>query len=112
MLIIFLAEVAGAVVLLVFQGVVSDSQMHQTNKEDLLCNRCLLEKPEAKMDRCVSTWLSQAKELLESLEDEVRKGIQADYGKDEGLTSLWNATMIQVLCIFMYFNVSTCCFWD
>lgn len=49
------------------------------------------------MDRCLSTCLSQADQLLESLEDEVRKSIQTDYGKDEGLTSLWNATMTQVL---------------
>ncbi|XP_010738881.1 tetraspanin 34a [Larimichthys crocea] len=59
-LIIFLVEVVGAVVLLVFQGV--------------------------------------ADQLLESLEDEVRKSIQTDYGKDEGLTSLWNATMTQFQC--------------
>uniref|UniRef100_UPI0037E82C51 tetraspanin 34a n=1 Tax=Semicossyphus pulcher TaxID=241346 RepID=UPI0037E82C51 len=59
-LVIFLIEVAGAVVLLVFQDV--------------------------------------AQELLGELEDEVRKGIEVNYGKDEGLTSLWNATMEQFKC--------------
>ncbi|XP_035515389.1 tetraspanin 34 [Morone saxatilis] len=59
-LIIFLAEVAGAVVLLVFQDV--------------------------------------ADQLLGSLEDEVKRSIQKDYGSSESLTSLWNATMEQFKC--------------
>ncbi|XP_040892300.1 tetraspanin-1-like [Toxotes jaculatrix] len=59
-LIIFLVEVAGAVVLLVFQGL--------------------------------------ADELLQSLEDEVRSSIERDYGEDEGMTSLWNATMDEFKC--------------
>lgn len=59
-LIIFLIEVAGAVLLFVFQGV--------------------------------------AGELLQSLETEVRKNIQQKYGKDESLTSLWNATMEEFKC--------------
>nr|XP_020452757.1 tetraspanin-1-like [Monopterus albus] len=59
-LIIFLAEVAGAVVLFVFQGL--------------------------------------ADQLLQSVEDEVRKSIRKDYGSDEGVTSLWNSTMTEFKC--------------
>ncbi|XP_042340318.1 tetraspanin 34 [Plectropomus leopardus] len=59
-LIIFLIEVAGAVVLLVFQGL--------------------------------------ADQLLESLEEEVRISIRNEYGKGEGLTSLWNKTMEEFAC--------------
>ncbi|XP_026159376.1 tetraspanin-1-like [Mastacembelus armatus] len=60
MLIIFLIEVAGAVVLLVFQGL--------------------------------------ADQLLQSLEDEVRKSIVKNYGYSESVTSLWNATMDKFQC--------------
>ncbi|XP_074520037.1 tetraspanin 34a [Halichoeres trimaculatus] len=59
-LIIFLIEVAGAVLLFVFDDV--------------------------------------AKPLLESLENEVRKDIQQNYGDNEGVTSLWNTTMEQFKC--------------
>ncbi|XP_029365474.1 tetraspanin-1-like [Echeneis naucrates] len=59
-LIIFLAEVAGAVVLLVFKDL--------------------------------------AKDLLSALEKDVIKSIREDYGKDEGVTSLWNATMEEFHC--------------
>lgn len=59
-LIIFLVEVAGAVVLLVFQGL--------------------------------------ADELFKSLGDEVRKSIKKEYGKNEAMTSLWNATMEEFKC--------------
>ncbi|KAJ0050592.1 hypothetical protein NL108_005005, partial [Boleophthalmus pectinirostris] len=59
-LIIFLIEVAAAIVLLVF--------------EDL------------------------AASLIDGLEDEVRKDITENYGKDEHITDLWNATMMQFKC--------------
>lgn len=59
-LIIFLIEVAGAIVLFIFQGL--------------------------------------AGELLDSLETQVRASIRNDYGKENSLTSLWNATMDQFKC--------------
>ncbi|XP_008274906.1 tetraspanin 34a [Stegastes partitus] len=59
-LIIFLIEVAGAVVLFVFQSV--------------------------------------AAELLDSVETAVRKSIRTNYGQDESLTSLWDATMEEFKC--------------
>lgn len=59
-LIIFLIEVAGAVVLFVFDDV--------------------------------------AKPLFESLEKEIRKDIQENYGDNEAVTSLWNSTMEQFKC--------------
>ncbi|XP_047222312.1 tetraspanin 34 [Girardinichthys multiradiatus] len=59
-LIIFLIEVAGAVVLFVFDDVAED--------------------------------------IFDNLEDEVRKTIQKNYGEDEKMTSLWNATMEQFEC--------------
>ncbi|XP_044044916.1 tetraspanin-1-like isoform X2 [Siniperca chuatsi] len=59
-LIIFLIEVAGAVMLFVFQDL--------------------------------------AEELLQSLEDDVKKSIEKDYGSSESLTSLWNATMEEFKC--------------
>ncbi|XP_041838016.1 tetraspanin 34 [Melanotaenia boesemani] len=59
-LIIFLIEVAGAIVLFVFQGL--------------------------------------AGELLNNLENQVRASIQKDYGKENSLTSLWNATMEEFKC--------------
>ncbi|XP_038569633.1 tetraspanin-1-like [Micropterus salmoides] len=59
-LIIFLIEVAGAVVLLVFEGL--------------------------------------ADELFQSLEDDVKKSIEKEYGHSESVTSLWNATMEEFKC--------------
>ncbi|KAM9856965.1 tetraspanin-1-like [Aulostomus maculatus] len=59
-LIIFLIEVAGAVVLFVFEDV--------------------------------------ADQLFMSLESEVIESIKRDYGSDDSLTSLWNATMDQFQC--------------
>ncbi|KAM4750902.1 tetraspanin-1-like [Anableps anableps] len=59
-LIIFIIEVAGGVVLFVFKDTVD--------------------------------------ELFNSIEDKVRKDIQSNYGKDDDMTSLWNATMEQFHC--------------
>lgn len=59
-LIIFLIEVAGAIVLFVFQGL--------------------------------------AGELLGNLENQVRASIRKDYGNENSLTSLWNATMEEFKC--------------
>ncbi|KAM6940077.1 tetraspanin 34a [Xenentodon cancila] len=59
-LIIFLIEVAGAIVLLVFQGL--------------------------------------ADQLLKGVETQVRASIQKNYGNDNSLTSLWNATMEEFKC--------------
>ncbi|KAM9314557.1 tetraspanin 34a [Pholidichthys leucotaenia] len=59
-LIIFLIEVAGAVVLFVFGGL--------------------------------------ADQLLAEIENEVRTSIRENYGKDESMTSLWNATMDEFKC--------------
>ncbi|XP_030270313.1 tetraspanin 34a [Sparus aurata] len=59
-LIIFIIEVAGAVVLLVFKGL--------------------------------------ADQLLQDLEDGIRKDLTDNYGKDEGVTSLWNTTMEKLKC--------------
>ncbi|XP_028261716.1 tetraspanin-1-like [Parambassis ranga] len=59
-LIIFLAEVAGAVVLLVFKDLAND--------------------------------------LLENLEKDVRVSIMKNYGEEQSVTSLWNATMEEFHC--------------
>lgn len=47
--------------------------------------------------------LSQAEQLLAGLETEVRESIQKNYGESESLTSLWNATMEEVLYFFNSF---------
>uniref|UniRef100_A0A3Q2UA22 Tetraspanin n=1 Tax=Fundulus heteroclitus TaxID=8078 RepID=A0A3Q2UA22_FUNHE len=59
-LIIFIIEVAGAVVLLVFQDL--------------------------------------AGQIFDSVENEMRDVIQKDYGKEEQMTSVWNATMEEFKC--------------
>lgn len=59
-LIIFIIEVAGAIVLLVFQDLASH--------------------------------------LISGLEDEVKKGISTEYGKDDKFSNLWNATMGEFKC--------------
>ncbi|XP_030000844.1 tetraspanin-1-like [Sphaeramia orbicularis] len=59
-LIIFIAEVAGAVILLVYQGLAED--------------------------------------LVGSLENQIRKDISENYGPDNSVTSLWNATMKEFKC--------------
>ncbi|XP_035494039.1 tetraspanin 34 [Scophthalmus maximus] len=59
-LIIFIIEVAGAVVLLVFRGFAED--------------------------------------LLQSLEEEVGTNIEQNYGKDDSVTSIWDATMEELKC--------------
>ncbi|XP_073327473.1 tetraspanin 34a [Pagrus major] len=59
-LILFIIEVAGAVVLLVFQGL--------------------------------------ADQLLQGLEDGIRKDLTEKYGENEGVTSLWDTTMDQLKC--------------
>lgn len=45
---------------------------------------------------------SQAENLLQGLEKEVRASIQKDYGNNEGATSLWNATMTEVPYSILY----------
>ncbi|XP_077380830.1 tetraspanin 34a isoform X2 [Festucalex cinctus] len=59
-LIIFLIEVAGAIMLLVFKDL--------------------------------------AETVFDSLEDEVKKSLVTEYGRDESLTSLWNSTMEGFMC--------------
>lgn len=39
----------------------------------------------------------QASHLISGLEDEVKKGISTEYGKDDKFSNLWNATMGEVL---------------
>lgn len=59
-LILFIIEIAGAVILLVYEGLAED--------------------------------------LVGSLENQMRKDIQNNYGKEDGVTSLWNATMTEFKC--------------
>ncbi|KAM8771443.1 tetraspanin 34a [Acanthopagrus schlegelii] len=59
-LIIFIIEVAGAVVLLVFQGL--------------------------------------ADQLLQDVEEGIRKDLTSKYGSDEGVTSIWDSTMEKLKC--------------
>ncbi|KAM7008649.1 tetraspanin-1-like [Tautogolabrus adspersus] len=89
-LIIFLIEVAGAVVLLVFKDVVSLCRKPNRIKLVIYASVNMLHlKKDLK---------NSAKQVLMDVEDKVRNDIQTHYGKGESLTSLWNATMDQFKC--------------
>lgn len=87
MLIVFLAEVAGAIVLFVFTGVVSA----KTSAYKRL-------PPEGStVDRILSLLPPQAGELFAQVEEAIRKDIKANYGENPTVTGLWNTTMEQVM---------------
>lgn len=46
----------------------------------------------------LSTCPSQAADVIGDLKDEVTKDLNKKYGADEGITTIWNTTMNEVLC--------------
>ncbi len=86
-LIVFIAEVAGAIVLLVFKPLVS---LYTPYLNKLLC---------VKNSRKYSNLLIcifQAENLIKQLGNEAVKSMKSDYGKNKDVTGLWNTTMTSV----------------
>uniref|UniRef100_A0A8C2FC97 Tetraspanin n=1 Tax=Cyprinus carpio TaxID=7962 RepID=A0A8C2FC97_CYPCA len=88
-LLVFIAEVAGAIVLLVFKPLVSLYTPY--------LNTPLSVKNSWKYSNLLM-FVLQAENLIKQVGTEVVKSIRNDYGKNPDVTGLWNTTMTSLKC--------------
>ena len=102
-LIIFIIEVAGAVVLIVFQGLVGVLKKKKKKKKISFTQQQWTELTN-KYPWLSSCSPSQADQLLQGVEEGIRKDLTSKYGSDDRVTSLWDSTMEKVVSFKWYFT--------